>query len=192
MHLLTELIEDSMPKTRNEMPVSIRQFHQYRHELSTTDGVAIYKNRIITPPATRQTQKYHQQCVYCDFIPVIPGKYLPHDTWRDKLRAREDALCKRHIKTNEYWSEHTRRMPALTVGDYVRIQNQTGQHPNKWDRTGTVVEVKQHDQYQVQVDGSGRITLRNRRFLRKFIPFPSPEPPRPIDVNLGMRLACDI
>ena len=53
MHLLTDLIEDGMPKTRNEMPVSIRQFHVYRHELSTTDGVAIYKDRVIIPPALR-------------------------------------------------------------------------------------------------------------------------------------------
>ncbi len=107
---------------------------------------------------------------------------------RDTLRAREDALRKRHIKTHEYWSEHTKRLPALAVGDYVRIQNQTGQHPNKWDRTGTVVEVKQHNQYQVKVDGSGRVTLRNRRFLRKFTPIACPEPPRPIGVDLGMKL----
>ena len=53
MHLLTELIENGMTETRSEMPVSIRQFHQYRHELSTTDGVAIYKDRIIIPPALR-------------------------------------------------------------------------------------------------------------------------------------------
>ena len=53
MHLLTELIEDGIPKTRSEMPLSIRQFHQYRHELSTTDGIAIYKDRIIIPPALR-------------------------------------------------------------------------------------------------------------------------------------------
>ena len=124
-----------------------------------------------------------------DFIPVIPGKYLPHDTWRDTLRAREDAFRKRHIKTHDYWSEHTRQLPALAVGDYVRIQNQTGQHPNKWDRTGTVVEVKQHDQYQVKVDGSGRVTLRNRRFLRKFTPITPPEPPRSIDIDVGTRFA---
>ena len=124
-----------------------------------------------------------------DFIPVILGKYFPHDTWCDTLRAREDALRKRHIKTHKYWSEHTRRLPALAVGDQVCIQNQTGQHLNKWDRTGTVVEVKQHDQYQVKVDGSGRVTLRNRRFLRKFTPIISPEPPQPIDIDLGRRLA---
>ena len=390
MHLLTELIEDGMPETRSEMPVSIRQFHQYRHELSTTNGVAIYKDRIIIPPALRHAvlaalhaahqgvsmmtaraeisifwpgmtediAKVRNECGHChrmspsqpaapptrpilpvypfqaicsdffsykgvhyvvvvdrysnwpiiaktlaggaglinilrqtfmtygtpeelasdggpeytstdtrqflrtwgvnhrlssvafphsncraeiavktmkrlitdntggngdldtdavqrailqyrntpdpdtkispamcvfgrmirDFIPVIPGKYLPHDTWRDTLRAREDALRKRHIKMHEYWSEHTRRLPALVVGDYVRIQNQTGQHPNKWDRTGTVVEVKQHDQYQIKVDGCGRVTLRNRRFLRKFTPITSPEPPRHIDADIGMRL----
>ena len=89
----------------------------------------------------------------------------------------------------DYWSEHTRRLPTLAVGDYVWIQNQTGQHPNKWDRTGTVVEVKQHDQYQVKVDGSGRVTLRNRRILLKFTPITSPEPPRSIDIDFGTSFA---
>ena len=31
-----------------------------------------------------------------------------------------------------------------------------------------MIEVKQFDQYAVRVDGSGRVTLRNRKFLRKF------------------------
>ena len=50
------------------------------------------------------------------------------------------------------------------------IQNQSGNHPRRFGQTGTVVEVKQHDQYNVKVDGSGRVTLRNRRYLRKFEP----------------------
>ena len=32
------------------------------------------------------------------------------------------------------------------------------------------MERGQHDQYTVKVDGTGRLTLRNRRFLRKFTP----------------------
>ena len=52
----------------------------------------------------------------------------------------------------------------------VRIQNQTGPHPTKWDKTGMVVEVRQFDQYVVRVDGSGRTTLRNRKFLRTYMP----------------------
>jgi hypothetical protein len=52
----------------------------------------------------------------------------------------------------------------------VRLQNQTGPYPNKWDKTGLIVEVRQFDQYVVRVDGSGRVTLRNRKFLRKYAP----------------------
>ena len=44
----------------------------------------------------------------------------------------------------------------------------TGPHPTKWHRTGRVIEVRQFDQYVVRVDGSGRVTLRNRKLLRKF------------------------
>ena len=42
------------------------------------------------------------------------------------------------------------------------LQNQVGPHPLKWDKTGRVIEVRQFDQYVVRVDGSGRVTLRNR------------------------------
>ena len=111
-----------------------------------------------------------------DFIPVHPGKYLPHPAWRETLLAREEALRNRHQKTCERLTEHTRCLPPLQVGDCVRVQNQTGQHPNKWDKTGVVVEVKQFDQYIIRMDGSGRATLRNRKFLRKYIPVVSREP----------------
>ena len=111
-----------------------------------------------------------------DFIPIPPGCYRPHITWRETLEAREEALRNRHMRDAERWLEHTKRLPALRVGDSVRIQNQTGPHPLKWDKTGTVIEVRQFDQYVVKVDGSGRVTLRNRRFLRKYTPVKRVEP----------------
>ena len=124
-----------------------------------------------------------------DFIPIVPGKYRPHETWRETLMAREEALRKRHIRTADTWAEHTKRLPPLVVGDMVRVQNQTGPYPNKWDRTGSVVEVRQHDQYVVKIDGSGRITLRNRRFLRKFSPVHNVlPPPRSIYDDLATRI----
>ena len=39
--------------------------------------------------------------------------------------------------------------------------------PSKWDKTGNIVEVGQNDQYLIRVDGSRRITTRNRRFIRE-------------------------
>ena len=59
----------------------------------------------------------------------------------------------------------------LHVGDQVYIQNLVGNHPRRWECTGTAVEVKQFHQYVVNIDGSGRLTLRNRQHLRRFTPF---------------------
>ena len=62
------------------------------------------------------------------------------------------------------------------------IQNQhgAGKTAKRWDRTGLVLEDLGFNKYRVKVDGSGRITDRNRQFLRKFTPvtpsMPGPNP----------------
>ena len=106
-----------------------------------------------------------------DPIPIPMGRYCPHSTWRELLTHREQALAKRHSREHEKWVEHTRALPPLKIGDHVYIQNLAGNHPKRWERTGTVVEVRQFHQYVIKVDGSGRLTLRNRQYLRKFTPF---------------------
>ena len=63
------------------------------------------------------------------------------------------------MRCAEKWNEHTRRLPSLVVGNYVRFQNQTGPYPTKWDKTGRVVEVRQFHQYVVRVDGSVPIMI---------------------------------
>ena len=50
------------------------------------------------------------------------------------------------------------------------MQNQYGNHPKKWSNTGLVADVLPNRQYQVIVDGSRRVTLRNRKFLKKITP----------------------
>lgn len=122
-----------------------------------------------------------------DFIPIPPGKYKPHNTWRETLEAREEALRVRHMRESEKWSEHTKRLPPLIIGDHVRVQNQTGQYPLKWDKTGTIIEVRQFDQYVVKMDGSGRVSLRNRKFLRKYIPVKTITPTKTIDDDILTR-----
>ena len=52
------------------------------------------------------------------------------------------------------------------IGTPVSIQNQTGNPPNKWDKTGIVLENKHPSKVVIRVDGSRRITTRNRRFVR--------------------------
>ena len=93
-----------------------------------------------------------------------------HNQWHQAWAAKEEAIRTRLVRSCEQLETGCKELPSLREGDSVFIQNQdkaTGR-PNKWDRQGTIIASKDHDQYLVKVHGSGRITLRNRRFLRKF------------------------
>ena len=109
-----------------------------------------------------------------DLIPVLPGKLHLHPYWDKLLDHREATMATRSETELGKWSEHTHPLPQLKVGDVVRVQNQTGPFPRRWDKTGTVIEVCQFHQYLVRLAGSGRATLRNRKFLRKCA---APSPP---------------
>ena len=93
-------------------------------------------------------------------------RYPVRPEWRLQAQERELALAKRGAKNMESLQLRTRTLSRLTVGMIVQIQNQVGNHPTRWDNTGVVVEVKEHNQYVVKVHGTGRLTLRNRQFLR--------------------------
>ena len=112
-----------------------------------------------------------------DLLPGIPAKYRPHQDWTDRLDLRERALSKKRVTGRARWDEHSQGLSPLRCGDAVMIQNQTGRHPTKWDKSGIVVEVLQYHQYAVRTDGSGRLTTRNRRYLRRYNPHSSPPNP---------------
>ena len=73
-------------------------------------------------------------------------------------------------RSTEAIDMNMRPLAPLSLGDKVFLQNQRGSHPKKWDKSGTVVELGNYDQYWVNVDGSGRLSLRNRCFLQTFVP----------------------
>ena len=106
-----------------------------------------------------------------DFLPLQPGKFQPRPEWRQAANDRASAYAKRHIKKGEQLSAGSKPLPPLKSGDHVAIQNQTGNNPRQWQHTGVIIEVGPHNSYTVSVDGSRTITKRNRKFLRKIIPF---------------------
>lgn len=126
----------------------------------------------------RDTKRSPAMCIFGrpirDFIPILPGKYQPHETWRSTSVAREEVPRNSHMRCAEKLTENTKRLPPFVVCDHVRIQYQIGPHPRKWDKTGMVIEVHPYDQYIIRVDDSRRVTLRNRKFLRKYIPVQLP------------------
>ena len=92
----------------------------------------------------------------------------------------------RVMRGQEKWTEHTRDLPALCPGTRVLIQNQygAGKAAKRWDKSGLVLEDLGYNKYRVKVDGSGRVTDRNRQFLKKFTPVtPGMPGPTPTTVN---------
>ena len=89
--------------------------------------------------------------------------------WQKVSDARELALARRHVRAQPDTSSRPTLQP-LTIGQSVQIQNQSGNRPLRWSNTGIITEVLPYRQYKLIVDGSRRITLRNRRFLRPIEP----------------------
>ena len=55
MLLLLSAIEDGFPEFKHQLPPPIREYHQFRKHLYSSDGIVIYKDRIIIPSSPRPT-----------------------------------------------------------------------------------------------------------------------------------------
>ena len=87
------------------------------------------------------------------------------------MDQRNKALARCHAKREKDLSEYTKLLIPLTLGQVVLVQNQSGNNPMRWDKSGQIVEVLPYDQYRVKMDGTGRSSLLNRKFLRPITTF---------------------
>ena len=55
MRKLLDMVEEGFPNDIKEVPEEIRVYHRYREYISSEDGILKYNDRIIIPPALRQT-----------------------------------------------------------------------------------------------------------------------------------------
>ena len=106
-----------------------------------------------------------------DHMPSLSDALRIRPEWQLLAEDRERALVKHHLLNIERYNEHVKSLPKLYVGDTVCVQNQTGSHPTRWDKTGIITEVHNNSQYMVRLTGSGRCTLRNRCFIHQCQPF---------------------
>ena len=99
-----------------------------------------------------------------DHLPILPGNFQPQKEWILSQNRRELALARRYEKQGEIWARGTKTLQSLEVGDIVSVQNQAGPRAKKWNKTGVIVETRDHDQYRVKVDGSGQKRLETASF----------------------------
>ena len=103
----------------------------------------------------------------------LPTPTSSRPEWKRLRILRELSAARLHARVEDRYNEHTKLLRPLDVGNVVLIQNQTGSCPRRWDSTGLIVEKLANRQYRIKVHGSGRITLRNRRFIKLLSPFGS-------------------
>lgn len=97
-----------------------------------------------------------------DGIPMYRQHYKVNKHWQQALRERERAVARQHHSVTEQQGT-PRTLTALSPGSLVWVQNQV---TRVWDRRGVVTETLPNRQYTVKLEGSGRVSLRNRRHLR--------------------------
>ena len=170
----------AFPHSNQRAELAVKSMKRLCRENTNQDGsldndkflraVMTYRN---TPD--RDTKRSPAQVIFGrnlkDFLPAPLKRYQPQPQWVLLREDRENALRKRALRNTESLKIGTKQLEKLEVHDTVQIQNQVGNHPSRWDITGTVVEVRPFDQYIVKVHGSGRLTARNRKFLRKIVPY---------------------
>ena len=105
-----------------------------------------------------------------DHLPTTKDFLQQRKEWVTLKEDREKALSQKYGRIQAELESHSRNLKPLPIGSIVQVQNQKGKNPLKWDRSGVVVEYLGNQQYTIKMDGSGRVSLRNRRFLRKIDP----------------------
>ena len=128
---------------------------------SVAAALLLYRN---TPD--RDTQRSPAQILFArnlkDTIPCDPNKLKLRKEW---ILVAEKTLAKRHLLRHTDLLAKTKDLPPLQVNDCVQIQNQRGQHSKKWELSGVIVEKLEFDAYMIKMDGTGRISKRNRQFI---------------------------
>ena len=77
--------------------------------------------------------------------------------WSKLASQRELALSLRNAKLKGRRSVEVKLLKPLKIGDTVIVQNQTGNHPLRWDKTGKVIKVRAFDQYDMMMHGSRKV-----------------------------------
>ena len=112
-----------------------------------------------------------------DSIPQPASSYQVASHWQQYLRHREVAYNDATAKVKAYHdASPTKQYDEISIGTHVICQNM---HNKRWDRTGVIMDIPKHRQYIIKMDGSGRLSLRNRIHIRPVLSM------KPHMVNLG-------
>ena len=119
-----------------------------------------------------------------DTTPLPRIRYTVSSHWGNYLEERERVMSQNNEAAKLRYDKNARLLKVLVVRDKVLCQDVTTKN---WNRSGVIVEVLKYRQYNVKMDGSGRVSIRTRRHLQN-ISCPQPVVPQrvqiPVDKNM--------
>ena len=177
----------SYPQSNGRAEVAVKAAKRIIHNNRSSDGglntdtaaraILQYRNTPLPDIELSPAQiLLHRQLR--DSNPAHPDHYQPHKEWVLTAEEREKALSKRnHILVKNH-DATARKLRPLVLGTNVVVQRET----KRWEHTGRIVEVLPYRQYRIRMFHSGRVILRNRRFLREYTTI-HPEDIHPLSIE---------
>lgn len=95
-------------------------------------------------------------------VPAHRSLFEPQ--WREKMEAADEKAAKLKETSDMRYNQSAKPLSPLRIRDEVCVQDKNSK---KWDSYGQIVAIGPRREYLVKMP-SGRLFMRNRRFLRKF------------------------
>ena len=127
---------------------------QYRNTPSRKDGLS---------PA----QKLYGHPVQ-DSLPAHRRSFLKE--WQRKAEVAEKQVEATQQFSAKYYNQHAHPLTEIGIGSNVAIQNP---RTKLWDTYGIITAISPNRKYYIKTS-SGRVFVRNRRFLRRRVPMSMP------------------
>ena len=93
--------------------------------------------------------------------------------WQQKMEEVERQTNATQESITTYYNTHAYPLTEIEIGSNVAIQNP---RTKLWDIYGSIIDISPNRRYYIKTS-SGRVLVRNRRFLRRRVPLSIPPPP---------------
>lgn len=90
--------------------------------------------------------------------------------WQQRTEEVEQQTKATQESTTAYYNTHAHPLTEITIGSNVAIHNP---RTKLWDIYGIIIDVSPNRRYYIKTS-SGRVLVRNRRFLRRRVPLSVP------------------
>ena len=128
-----------------------------------TRGLLQYRNTPSRKDGRSPAQKIYGKPIQ-DTLPAHRRSFAIE--WQIQSEEAEQKLADTTTAMKQSYNQHARLLPDITIGTKVALQDQ---RTKRWDIYGTFTDIGPNRRYFIKTL-SGRVLVRNRRFLRKRVP----------------------